>query len=111
MHPSQQRNLPDDILAKIAALAGIVGIGYFEGAICDIAPEDAAKAIIVAIDLMGVEAVALGSDYDGTVAITFDTSEIAVITHELLEAGLSEDSIRAVIGLNALRFFKDSLPQ
>ena len=108
MHPSQQRNLPDDILAKIAAR---VGIGYFEGAICDIAPESVAKAIIVAIDLMGVEIVALGSDYDGKVAITFDTSEVAVITHELLEAGLSEDSIRAVMGLNALRFFKDSLPQ
>lgn len=108
---SQQRNLPDDLLIEIAARGGIVGIGYFEGAICNIAPGGVARAIVAAIDLMGVDAVALGSDYDGTVAVAFDTSEIAVITHELLAAGLSEDDIRAVMGLNALRFFKESLPQ
>lgn len=108
---SQQRNLPDDLLVDIASRGGIVGIGYFEGAICDIAPDGVARAIIAAIDLMGVDAVALGSDYDGTVAVAFDTSEIAVITHELLVAGLSEADIRAVMGLNALRFFKESLPR
>ncbi len=108
---SQQRNLPNDLLIEIAARGGVVGIGYFEGAICDIAPDGVARAIVAAIDLMGVDAVALGSDYDGTVAVAFDTSEIAVITHELLAAGLSEDDIRAVMGLNALRFFKESLPQ
>lgn len=107
---SQQRNLPDDVLTQISARGGIVGIGYFEGAICDISPEGIAKAMLSAIDLMGIEAVALGSDYDGTVATAFDTSELAVITHQLLGAGLSEPDIRAIMGLNALRFFKQSLP-
>lgn len=108
---SQQRNLPDDVLTQIAQRGGIVGIGYFEGAICDISPEGIASAIVSAIDLMGVEAVALGSDYDGTVAVAFDTSQLAVITHELLKAGLSEADIRAVMGQNSLRFFSTSLPQ
>lgn len=107
---SQQRNLPDDVLSDIAARGGIVGIGYFEGAICDISPQGIADAMIKAIDLMGVDAVALGSDYDGTVAVAFDTSELAVITHQLIEAGLSEADIRAVMGENARRFFRQSLP-
>jgi len=108
---SQQRNLPDDVLLQIAERDGIVGIGYFEGAICDISPEGIADAIVSAIDLMGVEAVALGSDYDGTVMTAFDTSQLAVITHELLNAGLSETDIRAVMGDNSRRFFAASLPQ
>jgi len=108
---SQQRNLPDDVLLNISERGGIVGIGYFEGAICDISPEGVAAAIMSAIDLMGVEAVALGSDYDGTVATAFDTSQLAVITHELLKADLSETDIRAVMGQNSLRFFSASLPQ
>jgi membrane dipeptidase len=108
---SQQRNLPDDVLTNISERGGIVGIGYFEGAICDISPEGVADAILSAIDLMGVEAVALGSDYDGTVTTAFDTSQLAVITHELLKAGLSDTDIRAVMGQNSLRFFTASLPQ
>jgi microsomal dipeptidase-like Zn-dependent dipeptidase len=108
---SQQRNLPDDVLLQIAQRGGIVGIGYFEGAICDISPEGVASAIVSAIDLMGVEAVALGSDYDGTVSTAFDTSELAVITHQLLKGGLSEADIRAVMGQNSRRFFSTSLPQ
>ena len=108
---SQQRNLPDDVLLQIAQRGGIVGIGYFEGAICDISPKGVASAIVSAIDLMGVEAVALGSDYDGTVSTAFDTSELAVITHQLLKADMSEADIRAVMGQNSRRFFSTSLPQ
>ncbi|MGB6228924.1 MAG: membrane dipeptidase [Litorimonas sp.] len=107
---SRLRNLPDDILLDMAARGGILGIGYFEGAICDIRPEGIADAIVDAFDLLGVEAVALGSDYDGTVAVPFDTSQLAVITHQLMQAGLSEADIRAVMGENARRFFADSLP-
>lgn len=108
---SQQRNLPDDVLMQIAQRGGVVGIGYFEGAICDITPEGIASAILSAVELMGVEAVALGSDYDGSVATAFDTSQLAVITHQLLEANLSEADIRAVMGQNVQRFFAASLPQ
>lgn len=108
---SQQRNLPDDLLLGLAERGGVVGIGYFEGAICDITPEGVADAILSAIKLMGVDAVALGSDYDGTVATAFDTSQLAVITHQLLDAGVSEADIRAVMGQNVRRFFAASLPQ
>ncbi|MEL6686308.1 MAG: M20/M25/M40 family metallo-hydrolase [Pseudomonadota bacterium] len=107
---SQQRNLPNDILTEIAARDGIIGIGYFEGAICDVSPEGIVKAVMAAIDLMGIDAVALGSDYDGTVATAFDTSQLAVITHELLEAGLSDADIRAIMGENVKRFFARTLP-
>ena len=104
------RNLPDDILKQIAARGGILGIGYFSGAICDISPRGIAKEIIHAVDLLGEDAVALGSDFDGTVTTSLDTSELAAITHELLAQGMAEPQIRKVMGENVKRFFTNNLP-
>lgn len=105
------RNLPDDILLEIAARGGILGIGYFNGAICDISPKGIAKEIRHAVNLLGEDAVALGSDYDGTVETALDTSELAAITHELLAQGMSETQIRKVMGENVRRFFAENLPE
>ena len=104
------RNLPDDILKEIAARGGILGVGYFNGAICDISPRGIAKEIIHAVNLLGEDAVALGSDYDGTVTTSLDTSELAAITHELLVQGMTEGQIRKVMGDNVRRYFFENLP-
>lgn len=105
------RNLPDDIVKQIAARGGIVGIGFFDGAICDISPNGIAAAIIDAVALLGPDAVALGSDFDGTVMTSLDTSEIAAITNALLQRGMSEENIRKVMGGNVMRFFAENLPK
>jgi len=62
------------------------------------------------VNLLGEDAVALGSDYDGTVTTSFDTSKLAVITHELLKQGMGEVQIRKVMGENAKRFLAENLP-
>lgn len=105
------RNLPDDILKEIAARGGILGVGYFDGAICDPSPKGIAKAIIDAVALIGPDAVALGSDYDGSVETSLDTSELAIITQELMQAGMSDELIRKVMGENARAFFAANLPR
>ena len=108
---SKDRNLSDDLTKAIAARGGIIGIGYFKPAICDISPAGIADAIIDAMDALGEDAVALGSDFDGTVTTSLDTSELAAITHALLEREIPEATIRKVMGENAYRFFADNLPQ
>jgi len=105
------RNLPDEILKQIAARGGLLGVGYFGGAICDISPKGIAKEIIHAVDLLGEDAVALGSDFDGTVTTSLDTSELAAITHQLMAQGMAEPQIRKVMGENAHRYFADNLPE
>ena len=105
------RNLPDEILKQIAARGGLLGVGYFGGAICDISPKGIAKEIIHAVDLLGEDAVALGSDFDGTVTTSLDTSELAAITHQLMAQGMAEPQIRKVMGENARRYFADNLPE
>ena len=105
------RNLPDEILREIGRRGGLLGVGYFSGAICDITPAGIADTIVAAIDVMGVDAVALGSDFDGTVTTTLDTSELAAITQALLDRGLSETAIRKVMGGNVRRFLSENLPE
>ncbi len=104
------RNIPDDLMKRIASRGGVIGVGYWDGAVCDPAPKSVVKSLRYAIDLLGVDHVALGSDYDGATEVAFDTSELAVLTHEMLEAGFSENEIRAVMGGNMQRFLLENLP-
>ncbi len=62
------------------------------------------------IELIGVDHVALGSDFDGTITPGFDSSELVAITHELLELGLSDLQIRKVMGGNMFTFLQQNLP-
>ena len=60
---------------------------------------------------MGAEHVALGSDYDGTVTTTLDTSELAILTQTMTDQGFSEEEIRNVMGDNVKRFLLANLPE
>ena len=62
-------------------------------------------------DRGGIETAALGSDYDGAVTVAWDTSDLAVITQELLDRGHSEDEIAAIMGGNTLRVLRAVLPE
>lgn len=107
----QPRNISDELMRRVAAGGGLIGIGYWDGAVCDPTPAGIAKSIAYAVDLVGVAHVALGSDYDGATSVYFDTSELAVLTQALLEQGLRHAEIRAVMGENQIRFLRKYLPQ
>ena len=103
------RNLSDDQIRAVAANGGIIGIGYWDGAVCDISPASIAKAMKHVRDLVGIEHVALGSDYDGSTEVAFDTSGLVHVTQALMDAGFSEGEIRAVMGGNALRVIRNGI--
>lgn len=105
------RNFSDELMRDIAEHGGLVGIGFWDAAVCDVTPDGVVAAIRYAIDLLGVEHVALGSDYDGSTAVTFDASELAVLTDAMLRAGFSELEIRLVMGENIRRFLLENLPE
>lgn len=100
------RNLSDDEIRAVAKTGGIIGIGYWDGAICDTSPRAAAKAMKHVRDLVGIQHVALGSDYDGATTVRFDTSELVQVTQALLDEGFTPDEIRAVMGGNAIRVIR-----
>ena len=104
------RNLTDEQLRAIAAHGGLIGIGYFEGAVCGLGAPAIVRAILHAVKIMGVAHVALGSDFDGAVTVPWDTRGVPRITEELLRVGMSRPDIHAVMGGNAMRFLLTNLP-
>jgi len=103
------RNLSDEHIKGVAATGGIIGIGYWDGAICDTSPKSVAKAMKHVRDLVGIQHVALGSDYDGATTVRFDTSKLVQVTQALLDEGFTPDEIRAVMGGNAIRVLREGL--
>ena len=103
------RNLSDEQIRGVAATGGLIGIGYWDAAVCDTSPASIAKAMKHVRDLVGISHVALGSDYDGATTVRFDTSKLVQVTQALIDAGFSDDDIRAAMGGNAIRVLKAGL--
>lgn len=110
-HCPVKRNFPDDLMREIAASGGVIGMGYWAEVACDrIDPDGIAAMIKAGIAAVGEDHVSLGSDFDGSVATAFDTSELPALTDALLRAGLSEAQIEKVMGANMLRVLRARLP-
>lgn len=103
------RNLTDDEIRGVAKTGGIIGVGYWDGAVCDTSPKSVAAAMKHIRDLVGIEHVALGSDYDGATTVRFDTSQLVQVTQALMDAGFTAEEIRAVMGGNAIRLLREGL--
>ena len=104
------RNLGDDQVRAIAEKGGLIGIGFWRGAICGTQPTDIARAIRYTVELVGIEHVALGSDFDGD-AMPFDATGMVQITEALLNEGFSETEIKKIMGENLIGFLLENLPE
>lgn len=104
------RNLQDDQLRLVAAHGGIVGIGLFDGATCGDDLEATLRAIDHARKVAGIDAVALGSDFDGAITAPIDASGLPLLTQGLLARGYGEAEIAKILGGNAVRFLRATLP-
>lgn len=105
------RNLSDDELRAIARTGGVAGIGIWETATCGTDAQAAARAIRYAVNIAGIDHVALGSDFDGGVTTPFDARGWPLLTDALVKAGFSEEEIRKIMGENALRVLLQVLPE
>lgn len=72
--------------------------------------EDVVAHINHVVDLVGIEHVGLGSDYDGVFALPHgleDASTYPHLVYLLLLEGYSDEDIRKILGENALRVWSD----
>jgi microsomal dipeptidase-like Zn-dependent dipeptidase len=100
------RNLTDDEIRGIAKTGGVIGIGYWDAAICSTRPEAAAAAIAHVRDVVGIDHVGLGSDFDGAVTTGFDSSQVVAVTQALIDRGFSDADIGKVMGGNVFRVLR-----
>lgn len=105
------RNLTDDQLRRIATTGGVIGIGFWDAAVCDIEPASIARAIVHAVKVAGVDHVALGSDFDGSTKTRFDAAGLVHITAALRAANMADDDVAKVMGGNVVRLLTYALPE
>ena len=103
------RNLTDDQLRALAAKGGVAHITLYHGFLRNDEQEatvlDAIAHLEHAIDIMGVEHVGIGTDFDGDGGVRglADSSEMLNFTLHLLRRRYSERDIAAIWGGNWLR--------
>ncbi|MDX1285841.1 MAG: dipeptidase [Draconibacterium sp.] len=103
------RNLTDKQLQMIAKNGGLVGITFFKGAIPEVGVEGIVDAVKYVADFIGIEHVAIGSDYDGSIKAPFDITGFPLIVEEMLKQGFNENEIKAVMGENVKNFLLANL--
>ncbi len=107
------RNLRDNQLADIASADGVVGINFYSKFLSK-TPEKASISTVInhikyIAELIGVDHVGLGSDFDGinmTPKGLENTSKIKNIPPLLRKEGFSEPEIKKIMGNNFQRVFR-----
>jgi len=108
-HP---RNLTDDQMRALAQKGGVMQVTLYNGFLVkdgEATIEDAMRHLEHAIDVMGIDYVGLGTDFDGDGGIRglASSSELLNFTRQLLARGYSEADIQKLWGGNFLRVMND----
>lgn len=106
------RNLTDEQIISIANTGGVIGIVFYPPFLSS-ASSATIDTVIKHIDyiknLVGIDHIALGSDFDGierTVIGLEDVSKFPNLTLALLKRGYTNAEIRKILGENFMRVFR-----
>lgn len=108
------RNMTDEMIAAMAQKGGVIQINFGCQFLTPTRSRRATLADVVkhinhAVKIAGIDAVGIGSDYDGVSCVPEgldDVSKFPSLTRALLEEGYSEESIRKIYGGNTLRVMR-----
>jgi len=112
---SHPRNLKDEQLRALAARGGVVGVTFVPAFVASQAPslERLADHVEYLCATVGVDAVGLGSDFDGSeerLAGLEDAGALPNLTACLLARGFKEEELGKILGGNWLRVLEEILP-
>ena len=105
------RNLSDRQLRRLARNGGVVGIGFWKGAVCEPSLAAVVRAVRYAARVAGIDHVAVGTDFDGNITAPVDASGLPRLTEALLASGMGRRDVEKVMGGNARRVLKGNLPK
>lgn len=108
------RNLTDDQMRALASTGGVAQLCLYSGFLRKegrATIEDAVRHILYMIEVMGVEHVGIGSDFDGGGGVLGleDASSLTALTSRLMAHGLTERELSLIWGENLLRVWRQNL--
>ncbi len=109
-HCDTPRNISDELMIKIAQRGGLIGVGYWDAATCGSSIKSIVESIRYGINLVGINHIALGSDFDGAINSPIDASDLSKLTATLLKEDFTSEEIRKVMGENLISLLKKQLP-
>lgn len=111
-HP---RNLHDSQMRALAERGGVMQLTLYHGFLGegDVSIDDFFRHLAHAIDIMGIDHVGIGTDFDGDGGVPglSDASELVHITERLLRLGFSDSDIAKIWGGNWLRVMRQAQQQ
>src|SRR5699024_7648784 len=107
-----QRNLTDEQLLALEENGGVINIVFYPAFLTDDPigyVEDVVDHIEYVVELIGIDHVGLGSDFDGASMPEElpNASEMPGITEELASRGYSKQAIEKILGGNVLRVLNE----
>ena len=108
-HP---RNLTDDQMRALAQKNGVMQVTLYNGFLAkdgEATIEDAMRHLCHAIDVMGIDHVGIGTDFDGDGGIRglACSSELLNFTRQLMARHFSQEDIQKIWGGNFLRVMQE----
>lgn len=113
------RNLTDDMLHKIGEVGGVIGVNYYGrflsqtpvGDLYESTVKRIADHILFIANKGGIDAVALGSDFDGMDGKLElkDCSKMELLVDELKSRGMRQSEIESIFYKNVLRLYQEIL--
>lgn len=106
------RNLSDETCRAIADRGGVVGIIMSPHFLGGRTVAHFARHVQHAVQVMGEDGVALGSDFDGMIPLPRgmrDVRDLPKLTEAMLDLGLPVRTVEKVLGENYRRFFSEAL--
>lgn len=107
---SHARNLSDELLSAIARTGGVIGVNFHSPFLtrsqAQASLEDVVKHVRYLVSKVGVDHVAIGSDFEGDIRSARDLADVRgfpKLIQALQASGLSREQVEKIMGLNALR--------
>ncbi len=107
---NNNRNLSDEQILEIGKRNGLIGIGMWDTAVCGTDIDATANAIQYVANKIGVDRVAMGSDFDGATTTSYDINGFPVLVKALEKKGFSRKDIEKIMGGNVRDFMLRNLP-
>ncbi len=104
------RNISVELARDVAAAGGLIGLTLSTLLLGAETLDAFGREVELGLEACGPDSIAIGSDMDGALRMLVDAGGFPLLTAELLRRGVPRETVAAVMGRNAIRVLRDSLP-